>query len=251
MNKAYDFEKDLSLRKKELLERALQNSNWPKELYPFFPTGIIKILENQALRRVECESENDLSGDPDRQDRFLEYLWEAICNYQEVVLGFQSPYPQGVIPRMKATTKKQPVKKWSDWNRRLFERRLDVVKFVVENWALSNSAQMKWQQLTSKWNEVYPLDPLNPIQMKTLYNRGIRDKGLMVQLLAAEGSKMIDQGQRIYQKLRKPFIPVSEWDSKSKEPLLLRLYKHSVLVDLFSQGYDVNKKAGFEVATGD
>jgi len=188
MTRDYDFKKDLKLRKEEIHKEANRRPDWPG--YEI-PDEIRDMLERRALKRA-CgyDSEDDLPGDPDEADAYINVLPEIIGDHQESVLRHHLEFFGPITQSAKTKKTRQ---EWSDWRRKLFNRRFNIVRFVGEN-RKPNSKQIKWRSMVAKWNEAYPLEPLNSSQMARICNRGIREDGIMVQIMVMNS---LDAGRKL------------------------------------------------------
>lgn len=128
-------------------------------------------------------SEIDLRGNPELKKGYLMKLNEWA---RGVVFGLKYELLKRNPP---TDSKAQPSKtkrigpEWSDWMRKLFNRRFNIVVFVEEHRKL-DSKQIKWKRVTAEWNQSHPLDPLNPAQMARLYSRALTDEGITLQIEA-------------------------------------------------------------------
>lgn len=184
MDIKYDFKKELKLREDKLYAEADKKSGWPG--WPI-PDTIKDMLKARALKRCgNYDSEDNLDGDPDEQNAYIDFLSEVIGEHQESVLA--SSQTRGVI--MQTVKTKRTAQEWSDWRRKLFNRRFNIVEFVAENRKL-DSKQIKWQWMATEWNKAHPLETLNHAQMARIYNRGLKEDGIMLQIRAMSSLEAI------------------------------------------------------------
>ncbi|MFA5064959.1 MAG: hypothetical protein WC566_05795 [Dehalococcoidia bacterium] len=157
-------------------EKKIIWGQYEREFAFYTMPGYRKALEAGILEELGI-TEADLDGDPKNQEIFLEKLrsWAAgavfVCKI--------APYTRSIAHP--ARSPKTPL--LSPWGRHLFERRFNIVKFVFESRAHHASTRVRWKQIAPEWNRAHPRDILNPIQMKTLYKRAIKEDGIMIQVM--------------------------------------------------------------------
>jgi len=120
----------------------------------------------------------DFDGDPEGQEEYIESYRTVAGSYTEALKVGES------------LTKVKPSKSDNDKpseptkRRHEFEQRFYLVSFVIDCWERDGRQYIPWPYVTTEWNKAPLSDQIGKKVLKAEYYRALRERGIVIQLLA-------------------------------------------------------------------
>jgi hypothetical protein len=159
--------------------------------------------KERALKVVE---DYDLDGDPEEQGDFLERFEGRLCDYIDF-LAEQFPHKSAPVGKQTQGKSRGPY-------RGPFERRFQLVSFVISHWERDGRSYIRWKDIVKAWNKANPASPIVPAgktraedTLKREYLRALKEPGIAGQILATRDFENKATYQQFVKRLRRSYKP--------------------------------------------
>ena len=141
----------------------------------------------------------DFDGDPEGQEEYIE-------SYRNVTRSHvDSLKAAGHLIKVKSSNSDNKRPSETKKRRREFEQRFYLVKFVIDCWEREGSSYIPWKYITPEWNKTPLSDEISKEVLKAEYYRALREKGIVIQLLALKKWNNNDTFRIFLERLRKHY----------------------------------------------
>ncbi len=89
--------------------------------------------------------------------------------------------------------------------RREFEQRFYLVRFVIDCWERDGRSYIPWKYVTAEWNKALFSDQISKAVLKAEYYRALREREVIIQLLAVKTWMLEETARRFLESLRSHF----------------------------------------------